>query len=497
MTYYIGMDVGTSGTKAVLFDDKGKALSSHTAEYPMEQPHNGWAEQDPERWWQAAKEALMAVASEVDTDSVKGIGLTGQMHSLVMLDAAGAVIRPAILWCDQRTAAECAYIEETVGHRRLMDITANPALTGFTASKLMWVKRHEPENYARCAHVLLAKDYIRYRLTGEFATDMSDASGMQLLDVAHRCWSAELLERLGVDPGWLGKLYESPEVTGGVTVQAAALTGLAVGTPVVAGAGDNAAAAVGTGTVRDGDAFTTIGTSGVVFAHTDRMCVDPKGRVHTFCCAVPGAWHVMGVTQAAGLSLKWFRDTLCPDLLQQDRPYVTMDQLAKEAGPGAHRLLFLPYLMGERTPHLDPAARGTFVGLSASHTRGDLIRAVLEGVSFSLKDCLSLLREMQVTPRSMMLCGGGSYSPLWREILTDVYGMPLLRLKQEEGPAMGAAILAMVGTGLYATVPEACDALVKKQPCAEGAGVDYTAAYALYRQLYTHLKEDYAALERL
>ena len=308
MAFYIGIDLGTSGTKTVLFDREGHALASATIEYPLYQPQNGYAEQDPDDWWNAAAGTIKIVLekSGVSASDIGGIGISGQMHGLVMLDKDGKVIRRSIIWCDQRTAQECEEITEKVGAKRLIEITANPALTGFTASKILWVRNNEPENYARCAKILLPKDYVRYKLTGEFATEVSDASGMQLLDISNRCWSDEVLEKLDIDKNLLGKVYESPDITGYVTEEAAALTGLKAGTPVVGGAGDNAAAAVGTGVVEDGKAFTTIGTSGVVFAHSSTVSIDPKGRVHTFCCAVPGQWHIMGVTQGAGLSLKWF-----------------------------------------------------------------------------------------------------------------------------------------------------------------------------------------------
>ena len=340
MAYLIGIDLGTSGTKTVLFDQEGHVVASATVEYPMYQEHNGWAEQDPLDWWNATCQTIKAVIekSGVSNQEVKAVGISGQMHGLVMLDKEGNLLRRSIIWCDQRTAAECEEITQRVGQQRLIEITANPALTGFTASKILWVRNHQPELYAKCAHILLPKDYVRYMLTGEFATEVSDASGMQLLDVPGRCWSQEVLEKLDIDPALLAKVYESPEVTGEITSRAAELTGLKAGTPVVGGAGDNAAAAVGTGVVRDGKAFTTIGTSGVVFAHTDNISIDPQGRVHTFCCAVPGAWHVMGVTQGAGLSLKWFRDNFCgaekeTALGMGKDPYFLMDQEAEPAVP--------------------------------------------------------------------------------------------------------------------------------------------------------------------
>ena len=366
MTYYIGVDIGTSGTKTVLFDKTGNVIASALQEYPLYQPQNGYAEQRPEDWLEATVSTIAQVMakSSVEAAQVKGVGLSGQMHGLVMLDEQDTVIRPAIIWCDQRTAKECEEITQKVGAERLIQITANPALTGFTASKILWVRNHEPENFARCTKILLPKDYVRYMLTGAFATEVSDASGMQLLDVPDRCWSDEVLEKLEIPKSMLAKVYESPDITGYITAAMAARTGLAEGTPVVGGAGDNAAAAVGTGVVENGKAFTTIGTSGVVFAHSDEIAIDPKGRVHTFCCAVPGAWHVMGVTQAAGLSLKWFRDNFCAAeketaaAMGKD-PYFLMDQEVEQVPIGAGKLLYLPYLMGERTPHLDQIGRAS------------------------------------------------------------------------------------------------------------------------------------------
>jgi len=361
MAYLVGIDIGTSGTKTVLFDEKGTVIADALMEYPMYQPQNGWAEQLPSDWWQAVSGTLKAVLekSGVSAGDISGIGLSGQMHGLVMLDEKDQVIRPSIIWCDQRTAAECAEITDKVGAKRIIEITANPALTGFTASKILWVRNNEPENYARCKKILLPKDYIRLMLTGEYATEVSDASGMQLLDIGKRAWSDEVLQKLDIDKALLAKVYESPEVSGRINSSAAALTGLKEGTPVVGGAGDNAAAAVGTGVVLEGQAFTTIGSSGVVYAHTNEMHIDPDGRVHTFCCAVPGCWHVMGVTQGAGLSLKWFRDNFCQAEIETAgqmgvNPYFLMDKQAESVPVGAERLLFLPYLMGERTPHLDP-----------------------------------------------------------------------------------------------------------------------------------------------
>ena len=507
MEYVIGVDLGTSGTKTVLFDTEGNVLASKTVEYPLYQPQNGWAEQAPLDWWRAACTGMKSVilASGVKVHAIKGIGISGQMHGLVMLDKSGNVLRRSIIWCDQRTARECDEITEKIGRERLIEITANPALTGFTASKILWVRNNEPALYEKCAHILLPKDYIRYMLTGEFATEVSDASGMQLLDVPKRKWSDEVLEKLGIDKSLLAKVYESPEITGKVSAAASELCGVPEGTAVVGGAGDNAAAAVGTGTVKDGIAFTTLGTSGVVFAHTDKIAIDPKGRVHTFCCAVPGAWHVMGVTQAAGLSLKWFRDNFCsPEVVSAAGmgvdPYYLMDKQAEKIPIGADRLLYLPYLMGERTPHLDPDCRGAFIGLSAMHTRQHLLRAVMEGVVFSQRDSVEVLRAMGVEIRDMLACGGGGTSPLWRQMLADVYSCPVKTVRSKEGPALGVAILAAVGTGVYSSVQEACAAVIKtnepQNPIAENSK-EYEKYYRYYTALYPALKDSYKALSAL
>ena len=444
MNYLIGIDVGTSATKTVLFDENGVVTASSSCEYPLYQPHNGWAEQKPEDWRDAVLKTLKDVVEQsgVQAEDVKGIGISGQMHGLVMLDEAGEVIRPSIIWCDQRTGAQVDEMLSIMPRERWIEITANPPLTGWTAAKILWVREEEPENYSRCRHILLPKDYIRYVLTGVFATEVSDASGMQLLDVAGRCWSDEVLEKLNIPREWLGTVYESCEVTGQLLPEIAEKTGLTTQVKVVGGAGDNAAAAVGTGVVKDGTAFTTIGSSGVVFAHSSHMVLDPKGRVHTCCCAVPGAWHVMGVTQGAGLSLKWFKDNFCQDYVAEAERqgvdvYDLINRDVKEIAAGSDRLIYLPYLMGERTPHLDPDCRGVFFGLSAIHTKAHLLRAVMEGVSYSLSDCNDILQEMGIEVDQMMACGGGGKSPVWRQMLADLYGCDVKTVHQSEGPALG------------------------------------------------------------
>lgn len=504
MKYAIGIDLGTSGTKTVLFDREGNVIISKTIEYPMYQPKNGYAEQDPADWYNAAiNTAKYCIEnSGIDAADIVGVGISGQMHGLVMLDENNQVIRKSIIWCDQRTGDEVEEMNRVVGREKLIEITANPALTGWTAAKILWVRNKEPENYAKCRHILLPKDYVRFMLTGEYATEVSDASGMQLLDVKNRKFSEELCGMLNIDMAMLPKVYESCEVTGRITEEAAALTGLKAGTIVCGGAGDNAAAAVGTGVVKDGRAFTTIGTSGVVFAHTSSPCIDPKGRVHTCCAAVPGSWHIMGVTQGAGLSLKWFRDNFCAAekqtaaLMGVDEYYL-MDKEAEKVAIGSDKLLYLPYLMGERTPHLDPDARGVFFGLSAIHTKRDMLRAVMEGVAYSLRDCVEICREMNINVSDMMACGGGGSSPLWRQMLADLYACPVKTAKSKEGPALGVAILALVAAGEYDSVEAACDAIIGVdkvcEPVAENIA-EYEKFYKLYVSLYPALKAAYKVL---
>lgn len=507
MSYLLGIDIGTSGTKTVLFDESGNPVSGVTSEYPLYQPRAGWAEQRPEDWWEAVKSSVSGAVADsgVAPDEIAGIGLSGQMHGLVMLDKNGEVLRPSIIWCDQRTSAECELMNELAGREKLIEITANPAMTGFTASKLLWVMRNEPEIYEKCAHVLLPKDYIRYKLTGEFAAEVSDGSGMQLMNVSERRWSTELISVLGLDAGMLAPLFESVEVTGCVSGEAAELTGLKAGTPVVGGAGDQAAGGVGNGIVTPGAVSATVGTSGVVFAHTENMTTDPRGRVHTLCHAVPGCWHVMGVTQAAGLSLKWFRDNFCASeketagLMGVD-PYFLMDREAENSAPGCGGLFYLPYLMGERTPHLDPDARGAFIGLTARHTKNDMLRAVMEGVGYSMKDCLEIIRGMGVPVKEIRVSGGGGKSGLWRQMMADMFGRPVVTTESSEGPALGAAILAGAGTGVYSSVQEGCKVCVRPktvQKCVRENAAVYKKAYPVYKKLYRSLKGDFGAIAKL
>lgn len=505
--YVLGVDLGTSGTKTVLFDKQGRAIASASREYPLDQPRNGWAEQDPECWWQAARETIRQVIGEsgVAPAQIRGLGISGQMHGLVLLDENGQVLRKAILWCDGRTQQECDEITRIVGRERLILITANPALTGFTAGKVLWVRRHEPEIWKQVRHILLPKDYVRFRLTGEYGSEMSDASGTNLLDVPRRCWSGAMLDALDLDATLLPPLMESSDAAGTVTSRAAEETGLQPGTVVAAGAGDNAAAAVGTGVVTAGKAFATIGTSGVVFAHADQVQIDPQGRVHTFCAAVPGAYTVMSCTLAAGLSLKWFRDQFCQAECQTaaqmgEDPYTLMSQEAAQSPIGANRLVYLPYLMGERSPLLDADARGAFIGLSGIHARRDLLRAVMEGVIYSMRQNLEVLRGMGIAPAEMLACGGGARSPFWRQMMADVFALPVRNVKNTEGPALGAAILGGVAAGMYADIPSACAALIQEnEPQLPDVQrhVDYEKYYDLYVSLYPALKDAYRALARL
>jgi len=499
MRYLLGIDTGTSATKAVLVGEDGLVRSEASVGYPLDQPRQGWAEQDPERWWEAAAAAVRAALERagVPAPEVAAIGLSGQMHGLVILDEAGRILRPAILWCDQRTDAECAWLTRTVGLENLYRWTGNAALPGFTAPKLLWLRRHEPEIYRRIRTVLLPKDYVRFRLTGETATDFSDASGTLLLDVAHRRWSDEMRGALDIPLQWLPRLHESPQVTGVVSAAAAEVTGVRAGTPVVAGAGDQAAGAVGMGAVEEGIFLASLGTSGVVFAPTARPVVRTGSVLHAFCHAVPGRWHLMGVMLSAGASLRWFRDQLAAGEAARAGkegidPYDLLTAAAAAVPPGAQGLVFLPYLLGERTPHPDPAARGAFVGLTLRHTRAHMVRAVLEGIAFGLRDSLDLLGEAGAAPREVRVSGGGAASGLWRRILADVFGCPVVYPHSSRGPAFGAALLAGVGAGMYVSVEEACRKTVgaagREEP-RPAVSARYAACHALYRSLYPLLKD--------
>src|SRR6059058_112615 len=490
LIHVLGIDVGTGGTRAIIIDQSGRLFSAATEDHrPFASPQIGWAEQQPEDWWRAT---CVAVRKALTSANLTGkdiacVGFSGQMHGAVLIDERGNVVRPALIWCDVRTEKQCRDLTRALGLQRLIQLTCNPALPNFTLTKVLWVRENEPDNWNRVRHLLLPKDYVRFRLTGERATDMADASGTLLLDVSRRRWSSEMLDAAALEESLLPAVCESPEVCAKVSAKGTAESGLPVGTPVVAGAGDQAAGAVGMGIVSPGTVSATIGTSGVVFAVTDRPALDSRGRVHTFCHAIPGRWHVMGVTQAAGLSLRWFRDTFT---INSTGAVTSYDHLTAEAAkihPGSYGLLWTPYLMGERTPHLDGSARGALVGLTASHTRAHVVRAILEGVAFSLRDTFTLFQEMDVPVTNIRLGGGGARSPLWRQIQADIYGRAVEIVEAEEGAAYGAAILAGVGAGLWPSVDAACAAAVRvasridPQPDAVST---LRTSYAAFRRVY-------------
>ena len=495
MSLVVGVDVSTTATKAVLQDAEGTVRAVGMSAYSYETPHALWSEQDPALWWEATRIAVREALEAADTDAeaVEAVGLTGQMHGLVALDDRDEVLRPAILWNDQRTGAECDAIRGIIGRRRLIEITGNDALPGFTAPKLLWLRRHEPDVWASIAHVLLPKDFVRLRLTGEHALDRADGSGTILFDLAARDWSPEILDALAIEPRWLPPTFEGPMVTGTITEGAASATGLRAGIPVVAGGGDQAAAAVGVGSVVPGVSSLSLGTSGVLFTTTEGPAIESEGRLHAFCHAVPDRWHLMGVMLSAAGSLRWYRDALAPG--------VAFEELVEEAAevpPGSDGLLFLPYLTGERTPYPDPLARGAFVGLTVHHGRAHLTRAVLEGVAFGMRDSLELMRAAGIQPPDQIRAtGGGSRSALWRRILADVLGASIVTTPTAEGAAQGAATLAAVGAGWFDTVQDACRALVRigeTTPPSE-TGDAYTNAYARYRELYPALAATFHATD--
>ena len=507
MGYLLGIDIGTSGTKTLLCDDSGKILATVTETYPSYHPKPLWSEQKPEDWWQATVTSVRRVLREarVRGEEVQGIGLSGQMHGAVLLDKAGRVLRPAILWNDQRTAEECAEITRTVGAKKLIRLVCNPALTGFTAPKILWVRKNEPKVYERTNKVLLPKDYVRFRMSGTYATEVSDASGTLLLDVRNRKWSTQMLSALKLDPSWLPECFESEEVSAQVSPSAAQAMGLRPGTPIVGGGGDQAAGAVGNGIVRDGVISATLGTSGVVFAHADHVQTDPQGRVHTFCHAVRGKWHVMGVMLSAGGSFQWYRNTLAEAEAQlaAKRGTETYDVLCDEASTapaGAEGLFFLPYLTGERTPHANPHARGAWIGLTPRHTKGHLIRSLLEGVTYGMRDSLEIIDGMKVPVKQIRVSGGGAKSAFWRQMQAEVFGRPVSTINASEGPAFGVALLAGVGTGAFVNIEEACDATIfvnaTTRPRAAAMKL-YERNYPLWQQLYRSLKGDFLAISSL
>jgi xylulokinase len=501
MRYLLGLDIGTSGTKTALFDESGQTIATATYGYDLFQPQVGYAEQNPEDWWNACVKGINDVIekSAVQSSDIKGIGLSGQMHGLVLVDKEYRIIRNSIIWCDQRTEKECEEITNIIGKERLIKITGNPALTGFTLSKLLWVRNNEPENYKKIYKILLPKDYIRLKLTNVFATEVSDASGMQMLDINKRNWSDELLKELNIDKSILADVYESVVVSGRVTEEAAKLTNLALNTPVVGGAGDQAAGAIGSGIVKEGVISTVMGTSGVVFASTDTPKFDKFGRVHTLCHAVPGKWHVMGVTQGAGLSLNWFKRTFCQSEIKESEKtgidiYDLLTEKASKSKPGANGVVYLPYLMGERTPHLDPNVKGGFFGVSLINNHDDFVRSILEGVSFSLKNCLDIIEDMDVKVEDIRVSGGGAESEVWRQILCDIFQYSLTTVKASEGPALGVAILAGVGAGVYDSVEAACEKIIsgngsEKVLPNKDLKEAYLKVYEVYNSLYSRIKD--------
>jgi len=495
VSYFLGIDSSTTATKALLIDGDGRVVSIGRSEYGFDTPKPLWSEQSPESWWKATIDAIGKAlsAAGVAGSLVHGIGMTGQMHGLVLLDTDGAVLRPAILWNDQRTQAECDEIRNLVGRDHLISVTGNDALTGFTAPKIVWVSKHEPDVYDKVAHILLPKDYVRYRLTGEYAMDKAGGSGTILFDLAARDWSPEITRGLGIDRSWLPPTFEGPSVTGVLTAAAAEATGLAAGTPVMAGGGDQAANGVGVGAVSPGIIAMSLGTSGVVFASEDTPAVEPEGRLHAFCHAVPGMWHLMGVMLSAAGSLRWFRDTVTPGA-----SYASLDAAAASVRAGANGLLFAPYLSGERTPYPDPLARGAFVGLTLRHGTAHMARSVMEGVAFGLKDSLELIASM-TTLGEVRVSGGGARSDTWLQIIADATGVPVRAVGTSEGAAHGAALLAGVGGGAFSSVADASTAAVELGPVRDpGANAAiYDEVYSLYRGIYPSLRTTFHDLAGL
>jgi len=490
MSYFLGIDSSTTGVKALLIDEKGNVAGTATTDLPLSTPHPLWSEQEPAGWWDGTVNSIKQVLQETGTsgDEVAAIGLTGQMHGLTLLDENGNVLRPAMLWNDQRTGPQCDEIRERLGKKHLVELTGNDALTGFTAPKILWVREHEPDTFAKAKHILLPKDYVRFKLTGTYATDKAGAAGTLLLDVKQRNWSPEVLNALDIPAEWLPPTHEGPEVTGHVSAETAQATGLKAGTPVVGGGGDQAAQAVGVGAVEPGIIALTLGTSGVVFASAAEPFIEPEGRLHAFCHAVPGRWHMMGVMLSAAGSLRWYRDTFAPG--------IDFDDLlapAADISPGSEGLLFLPYLTGERTPHPDPLARGAFAGVTVRHAQPHFTRAVLEGVAFGLRDSFELIKSSGLTDiKQVRVSGGGARSPLWRQILADVLNVELVTVNTTEGAAYGAALLAGVGAGAWPDVDTACNPCIKL-PGSTGPQPEtvnkYESVYTQYRELYPALKD--------
>ncbi|MGQ9630028.1 MAG: xylulokinase [bacterium] len=505
MAYLIGVDIGTTGAKTALFNLKGETVRSAFEEYPLHTPHPLWSEQNPEDWWEATVKTLRRVVSGIDVGEVKGISFSGQMHGSVFLDKDNKVIRPCILWNDQRTDKQCKDAIDKLGQTTLNELTGNTVLSGFTLPKVLWLRENEPQNFERLRTVVLPKDYVRYRLAGEICMEVSDAAGTLMFDVKNRRWSEELMRRLDLDPGILPKCVESIDVAGEITREAAELTGLNRGTPVVAGGADNTCGAVGTGIIKNGRVLASTGTSGVIFCHTDEMKMDPKQRIHSFNHSVPNKWYLMGCMLSAGLSLRWFRDNLAQKEVEEAAkrnvdPYEIMTAEAGRVPVGSEGLIFLPYLMGERSPHGDANAKGVFFGLTPRHGKGHLIRAILEGVSFGMRDMLDIMRELGQDIREIRATGGGAKSPLWRQIQADILGAPILTVNAQEGPAFGAALLAGVGAGVYSNLEEAVEETVRvvgeTEPIEENARI-YDRYYEIYHSLYPILKPKFAEVNAL
>ncbi|GAB4510117.1 MAG: xylulokinase [Anaerolineae bacterium] len=494
MAYLLGLDISTTGAKALIIDEAGAVVASHTTPQPISQPRPLWSEQNPADWWEGIAASIRAALAEANLsgEAIVAIGVTGQMHGLVMLDENGHVLRPSILWNDQRTQKQCDDITDKVGFTRLIELTGNRALTGFTAPKILWVREHEPDVYQKTRHILLPKDYIRFKLTGEYATDLAGASGTSLLNVRERQWSQEVVEALEIPTAWLPQVHEGPQITGSVNAAAAEATGLQIGTPVVGGGGDQAANAVGVGAVEPGILALSLGTSGVVFAPLDHYAYEPEGRLHAFCHAVPGMWHFMGVMLSAAGSLQWYSDTLAPG-----EPFDQLLAPAGEIAPGSEGLVFMPYLTGERTPHPDPLARGGFIGLTTRHKKAHMTRAVLEGVAFGLKDGFELIAQAGMPGNvQVRVSGGGTKSPIWRQILADILGATLVSISTTEGAAYGAALLASVGAGVFPDVQSACKATITTSDATEpGENRDaYAQPYQVYKSLYPTLKDTFPQL---
>jgi len=503
----LGLDVGTTGVKGILVRDDGGIPATHLSEYPLETPHPGWAEQEPESWWRATQDTCKALIQKasIAPSEIKGIGLSGQMHGSVFLDAGGNVVRPCILWCDGRTGEECKEIIAHFGQEQLTALTCNTALAGFTLPKVLWLRKHEPDHWAKTKQILLPKDYIRYRLTGKYAAEVSDAAGSLMFDVAGRQWSQALLESLGISPELLPECFESSAVCGEITPEAAGLTGLSAGTPVVGGGADNTCGAIGTGVIREGQVLASLGTSGVVFSPSAEVRFDPQQRIHFFCHSVPGLWYLMGCMLSAGNSLRWLRDRLgqaevAEAKAQGKDPYEVLTALAEQAPLGSEGLIFQPYLMGERSPHGDPDARGAFIGLTNRHDKGHLVRAVIEGVTFGMAEMLEIMRELGVPADRIRATGGGARSALWRQILADTLGASVECVASDEGPALGAALIAGVGVGLYRDFEEATGQAVKVAGTVDPIPAHqkrYREFFELYRRLYPALQDTFHQLSRL